>query len=554
MAIFHFSAQMISRGAGRSAVAAAAYRAGDRLHDAHTGLDHDYTRRSDVREAVIITPDEAPAWAQERQSLWDAVNAAEKRGDAQTAREIEVSLPRELTPDQQLALVVGYVQRTFAAQGMVADIGLHEGHNPKVPNPHAHILLTTRPLTPEGFGPKERRWNRKDQLVTWRQEWAAAVNQALDKAGHLERIDARSFQDQGIVDREPTIHEGVAARAMERRGIQTERVQHNRTIQEYNAIVIDLAAVRAERDALAAEDEARERVPAWEDIQKIFQDPDVRRWLHVAPEHREAQFMWTFNQEWRNEAQQSLADLHRTVETTTQRVNSVASQVQRGQQATMQLQTYTGLKGLVAQRRDFPEGKHWNREGGYEETFKAWQQRMRQLVEHGAQAAQALDNVQRQATMAATALADAKKRLPVERAAQWQRISGKLMRADQLRDRVAQRAQQLIQHNAPQKGGWARNPQDAQKFRDRVADRAIQQMQTAVPTAGDGPPPGQSLIDTLKTALERVIGEDQRAAQRLDRATDHDLEQALLNPWLDLAQKLQIEAVLNRQKQQELER
>ena len=128
MAIMHLSAQMISRGAGRSCVAAAAYRAGDRLTDARTGLTHDYTRRRDVREAFTLAPDDAPDWARDRQSLWDAVNAAEKRGDAQTAREVEVSLPRELSSAQQRALIVDYVQRTFVAPGMVADIGIHEGH------------------------------------------------------------------------------------------------------------------------------------------------------------------------------------------------------------------------------------------------------------------------------------------------------------------------------------------------------------------------------------------------------------------------------------------
>ena len=256
MAIFHLSVQVVSRSAGKSVVAAAAYRAGAALTDIRQGLTHDYSRRRDVRETMIFAPEEAPAWAGDRQTLWTAVDAAEKRKDAQTAREVEVSLPRELTPAQQRAVVQAFVQTAFVDRGMVADVAIHEGHRPEEPNPHAHILLTTRTLTPDGFGPKNRDWNAKALLVSWRGQWEAVCNAALTAHGHTTQVDARSLADQGL-DRLPTVHEGPAVRQMEHRGYPTERGAWNRAIAEYNHLVIDLAAVRAARDQLQPEVEAQ---------------------------------------------------------------------------------------------------------------------------------------------------------------------------------------------------------------------------------------------------------------------------------------------------------
>jgi hypothetical protein len=142
-----------------------------------------------VRETIILAPEDAPAWARDRQALWTVVDAAEKRKDAQTAREVEVSLPRELTVPQQRDLLRAFVQDAFVARGMVADVALHEGHNPQEPNPHAHILLTTRTLTPDGFGPKNRDWNAKELLVSLRAQWAVVCNAA--------QVDARSFGGSG---------------------------------------------------------------------------------------------------------------------------------------------------------------------------------------------------------------------------------------------------------------------------------------------------------------------------------------------------------------------
>jgi len=246
MAIYHLSVQVISRGQGRSCVAAAAYRAGERLDDARQGLTHDYTRRHDVRETWIQAPEATPAWVTDRQTLWTAIDAAEKRKDAQTAREVNVALPRELTPEQQREAVQEFVQAAFVSRGMVADVAIHEGHNEQEPNPHAHILLTTRTLTAEGFGAKNRDWNAKELLVNWRKQWEITCNETLEDAQQSARIDARSLAAQGVPDRLPTVHEGPAVRQMEQRGIATERGSINRVIRAHNAAVVDLAEVRQE--------------------------------------------------------------------------------------------------------------------------------------------------------------------------------------------------------------------------------------------------------------------------------------------------------------------
>ena len=169
MATYHFNAQVVSRSCGASAVAGAAYRSGECLTDERTGEEHDHTARDDLDATEILAPRESPDWAQDRARLWNAVEQAERRVDAQVAREIRVAIPRELRPEDGRALVRDYAQRSFVDRGMVADIAFHGGESK---NPHAHIMLTTRTLTPEGFGKKNREWNKKAHLVTWREDWA----------------------------------------------------------------------------------------------------------------------------------------------------------------------------------------------------------------------------------------------------------------------------------------------------------------------------------------------------------------------------------------------
>ena len=194
MAIYHLHAKIVSRGAGRSVVAAAAYRAGAELRDEQVGLTFDYTKKSGVDHAEILAPDGAPAWVIDRGALWNAVEAVEKRKDAQLAREIEVALPIELTKAEQVALVRDFAMQQFVAKGMVVDLAVHRD-NPD--NPHAHLLLTTRQIGPDGFGAKRRDWNDRAQLEQWREAWATLTNEHLLRAGHDVRIDHRTLEAQG---------------------------------------------------------------------------------------------------------------------------------------------------------------------------------------------------------------------------------------------------------------------------------------------------------------------------------------------------------------------
>jgi len=251
VAIYHLSAKTIGRSAGRSATAAAAYRSGVEIADARTGQTHDYTRKAGVLHSEIMAPTDAPDWAHDRSALWNAVEAAEKRKDAQLCREMVVALPAELDADQQLGLVRGFVQEQFVARGMVADLAVHapsrEGDER---NHHAHILLTMRSLGPDGFGGKNRDWNQKSVLEGWRSAWEKSANHALDLAGRSERIDARSLAAQGI-DRAPSTHLGPVATDMERRGLTSDRGDGNRQVAEENRqrrnLPGDILRLKAER-------------------------------------------------------------------------------------------------------------------------------------------------------------------------------------------------------------------------------------------------------------------------------------------------------------------
>ena len=197
MAIYHFDASVISRSKGRSATAASAYRAAERVVDRRTGEMHDYTRKHGVEHTEILAPAHAPDWARDRSALWNAVEQIERRKDAQVSREVRVALPSELSVEQNRDLVRGFVQEQFVARGMVADIALHApGREGDQRNHHAHIMLTTREIGPEGFGAKNRDWNAKELLVDWRSSWAEHVNRTLERCSVHERVDHRTLEAQ----------------------------------------------------------------------------------------------------------------------------------------------------------------------------------------------------------------------------------------------------------------------------------------------------------------------------------------------------------------------
>jgi Ti-type conjugative transfer relaxase TraA len=251
MAIYHLSMKPVARATGRSAVAAAAYRAADCLLNERDGLTHDFTQRSGVAHTEILLPAGCDAtWALDRSALWNAAEASETRKDARVARELELALPHELSEAQRLALTRDFAQGLADRYGVAVDIALHAPHgDAEIRNHHAHLLLTTRQVGPEGLLEKSPlEWDNKRllaqglpsshaQLRTIRQDWAEVANVALAHAGLDLRIDHRSHQDRGL-ELAPTQHQGVQATQMERRGLVVTRVRLEAEAAAHNAALI----------------------------------------------------------------------------------------------------------------------------------------------------------------------------------------------------------------------------------------------------------------------------------------------------------------------------
>ena len=261
MAIYHCTIKIISRGKGMSAVGASAYRSGEILKNEYDGITHDFTRKRGIVHTEVLLPPHALPDFTDRSTLWNAVEKIEKSKNSQLAREIEVALPVELDREKQIQLVREYVQENFVSVGMCADIAVHDK---KTGNPHAHIMLTMRPLEQSGeWGAKSKKeyildkngqriklkngsfktrkvdltdWNDKGKAEVWRQAWADVTNKYLAEQNIPQRIDHRSYERQGI-EQIPTVHMGVAATQMERKGIVTEKGEKNRLIREQNRLL-----------------------------------------------------------------------------------------------------------------------------------------------------------------------------------------------------------------------------------------------------------------------------------------------------------------------------
>lgn len=227
MAIFHHSTQIIGRNSGRSSVASVAYRCGLELTDERTGKVHNYTKK-DVDSYYTLAPVGSPSWVDNPEKLWNAVEQCEKRKDAQLCREINIALPRELDKEQMKKLALDYVQDQFVNKGMIAVVAFHDLDSG---NPHFHTMLTLREITEDGFGKKNRDWNQKELVTIYRKNWAEAVNEKLEMLGFTDRIDYRSFIEQGIFDKAPTQHQGQKATAMESRGLEPDRKKIVKTPQ-----------------------------------------------------------------------------------------------------------------------------------------------------------------------------------------------------------------------------------------------------------------------------------------------------------------------------------
>jgi Ti-type conjugative transfer relaxase TraA len=234
MAIYHFSAKVISRAAGSSALAAAAYRSASRLHDERLDRHHDFSNKAGVIHSEVMLPQGAPEHLSDRERLWNEVESAEKRIDAQLAREVEFALPRELSPEMGISLARDFVEREFVGLGMVGDLNVHWdiGANGE-PRPHAHVMLSMREVGADGFGAKVRDWNRAQLLQHWREAWADHVNERLASLDIDARIDHRSLEAQGI-DLEPQHKIGPAASRMAAQGLELERVDEHREIARRN--------------------------------------------------------------------------------------------------------------------------------------------------------------------------------------------------------------------------------------------------------------------------------------------------------------------------------
>ena len=336
MAIYHLEAKVISRGVGRSAVAAAAYMSCSQILNDYDGIQHDYTRKQGLVWQQVFLPDYAPLEWQDRAILWNAVEENEKTKDSRLAREFVVALPIELDKGQWQMLLTDFIQNQFVADGMCADVAIHDPHPPGH-NPHAHIMLTVRPLDEQGkwqhktekeylcvkdgeergftatefktaqadgwekqyqykagrkkvymppsaaeaqgyervskypkstkYGrqnPISERWNSDEQLVLCRAAWADVTNRYLEQYGHDARIDHRSHAERGL-DEQPTIHEGVTARALEQKGVLSDRCEINRQIRADNALLRELKAtvkklMQAVKNTVPAIAEAMERM------------------------------------------------------------------------------------------------------------------------------------------------------------------------------------------------------------------------------------------------------------------------------------------------------
>lgn len=222
MAIYHLTCKLISRGKGQSAVRSAAYRSGENLHDDRLNCDHDFSRKEKVEYKEVLLPNGSPEEFKDRNAFWNAIEKSEKRKDAQLAREIEFSLPKEFSLEKNIALAKRFLQETLVSDGMAADMCIHN----KDGQPHCHAMLSTREVNQLGIAAKKNRsWNTPEKLKSWRKAWEVCCNKELSKH-NIPLISAESLENQGV-DRLPTVHEGVFHRA--------ENRERNRQIREINA-------------------------------------------------------------------------------------------------------------------------------------------------------------------------------------------------------------------------------------------------------------------------------------------------------------------------------
>ena len=263
MALYHFHVGQVKRSAGQSAIESAAYRAGEKLYSEHYGQVSDYTRKGGVMHTEILLPPHAPREYTDRQTLWNAVEDAERNKNAQLAYSFDIALQNEFTLDENIAIARQFLLDNFVSHGMIADFAVHQPDKKDcgIPNPHFHVLCPIRPLNPDGtWGAKQRRvyredgkfdavpttdWGKPETLEAWREAWAVLCNAKFEEMGLPDRIDHRSYERQGV-EQIPTVHEGVAVRQMAARGLVTSKGERNHWIKSANTML------RALRDRIKA--------------------------------------------------------------------------------------------------------------------------------------------------------------------------------------------------------------------------------------------------------------------------------------------------------------
>mgnify|MGYP000805774074 FL=1 len=253
MALYHFHVSQVKRSAGQSVVESAAYRAGERLYSERYVEYSDYTRKGGVVYTEILLPSHAPREYADRQTLWNAVEAAERGKNAQLAYSFDIALQNEFTLEENIALARRFLLDNFVSRGMIADFAVHQPDKAGgIENPHFHVLCPIRPLDPDGtWGAKQRRvyredgkfdavpttdWGKPETLEAWREAWAELCNEKFEEKGLPCRIDHRSYKRQGI-EQVPTVHEGVAVRQMEAKGVTTDKGERNRWIRSANEML-----------------------------------------------------------------------------------------------------------------------------------------------------------------------------------------------------------------------------------------------------------------------------------------------------------------------------
>lgn len=269
LALFHLNVTQIKRSKGQSAIAAAAYRAGEKLHSEYYGETSDYTKKHGVICSEILLPDHAPREYADRQTLWNAVEKAERGKNAQLAYSFDIALQNEFSLDENVALARQFLLEHFVSRGMVVDFAIHvpDAEPSGISNPHFHVMAPIRPIEYNGnWGMKQRRvyeldeegnrlldadgnyifnavpttdWGSPETLEYWREQWAALCNSKFEEKGLPERIDHRSYERQGV-DVLPTIHEGPSVRQMESKGIRTDKGEFNRWIKATNSVIRDI--------------------------------------------------------------------------------------------------------------------------------------------------------------------------------------------------------------------------------------------------------------------------------------------------------------------------